>query len=608
MERKWHKTTFITIILILLNATIISGCGFGSTSSSDNEIQSISKKDYEFDLSLGRLPIGCNVSDMNYLLGKELSQKKSYSGDTTEYIYNDIKVEVKNDKVVGITTERKSVKTEKGIHIGSSIKEMVSAYGKKCVVRDNPTYSSEYVFESSQGNGATYIFSFIPNEDIITGITLKLVDNDTKEILLRNDNVLSDDLICMRENNLKKNLKELKEYIVTTEPFFHEVDVNWKEAPSSERQFSNEEWHNLPISEKHKIIEGNLESLEYNIRLLEKLNQNLKDIPVPESAREIAAMTDKFYNNCCNAYNEYKNMGTKIYYSDESDISKIFTALKTLVSVVGLNGPSLNDIMNKRASILKEINSSEQSTEWNHGEEIPDVNTQSQEKNISSILNAQDLSLGNIKIHDSEDKVQSMLGNPVSSSNDNDSKRLRLKFKDMEVVLREGQVTALVSLSSAVTTPRGIHEGSSAQEVFDKYGTNFEKSSYGDETLYEYPIDSSEGKPCYLRFAVKNSNNEIAYISIRLKNSQTGQKQYVGTYNSGMKAYIVPGTMQVSSDRRSCNVRIIAIADNGETTYLDYRIWQNGNSLHFSNSEGYSGLITPSMDVENKIWEVAKNQ
>ncbi len=98
-----------------------------------------------------------------------------------------------------------------------------------------------------------------------------------------------------------------------------------------------------------------------------------------------------------------------------------------------------------------------------------------------------------------------------------------------------------------------------------------------------------------------NHGEEIPDVS-----SQPGQ--YVGTYNSGMKAYIVPGTMHVSSDRRSCNVRIIAIADNGETTYLDYRIWLDGNSLHFSNSEGYSGLITPTMDVENKIWDIARSQ
>ena len=84
--------------------------------------------------------------------------------------------------------------------------------------------------------------------------------------------------------------------------------------------------------------------------------------------------------------------------------------------------------------------------------------------------------------------------------------------------------------------------------------------------------------------------------------------QYVGTYNSGMKAYIVSGTLKLSSDRNSCNVKIVAEDTRGDSTYLDYRIWREGNSLHFSNSEGYSGLITSNMTVENNIWKVAQQQ
>lgn len=84
--------------------------------------------------------------------------------------------------------------------------------------------------------------------------------------------------------------------------------------------------------------------------------------------------------------------------------------------------------------------------------------------------------------------------------------------------------------------------------------------------------------------------------------------QYVGTYNSGMKAFIVPGTLKVSSDRNSCNVKILAEGDAGDISYLDYRIWREGRTLKFSNSEGYSGVITSTMRVENKIWEIAQNQ
>ena len=87
------------------------------------------------------------------------------------------------------------------------------------------------------------------------------------------------------------------------------------------------------------------------------------------------------------------------------------------------------------------------------------------------------------------------------------------------------------------------------------------------------------------------------------------ERKYVGTYGgSGMKAYIVPGTLKVSRDRDSCKVQIVAENDAGDVSYLDYDIWREGGSLHFSNSEGFSGLVTPNMTVENKIWEVARNE
>ena len=99
---------------------------------------------------------------------------------------------------------------------------------------------------------------------------------------------------------------------------------------------------------------------------------------------------------------------------------------------------------------------------------------------------------------------------------------------------------------------------------------------------------------------------EIPDTSEKENRSKNPERRYVGTYNSGMKAYIVPGTLKVSSDRKSCNVKISAEDDAGKVTYLDYHIWKEGNSLHFSNSEGYSGVITSKMIVENNIWNIAQ--
>lgn len=129
-------------------------------------------------------------------------------------------------------------------------------------------------------------------------------------------------------------------------------------------------------------------------------------------------------------------------------------------------------------------------------------------------LNALDLSLGNFSIDDPESKVRQALGTPLKNSIDSDG-TTRLTYDAIEVVLRNGKISALVSQTSAVSTPRGIHDGSPAQEVFDLYGTNYRSEPFEGNTLYEYTITSRDGTPCWLRFAVRDADRRVEYISIR---------------------------------------------------------------------------------------------
>ena len=138
-------------------------------------------------------------------------------------------------------------------------------------------------------------------------------------------------------------------------------------------------------------------------------------------------------------------------------------------------------------------------------------------------LNAKDLSLGTLTMDDHAEKVKEELGNPASVTTDSDGGK-RLKYDDAEVVVFNGKISALVSASPALYTARGIHEGSSAQEVFDRYGTDYLKSSYDKQTLYEYPITSADGHPSLLRFAVNNSDGKVAYISERLVQRENESK------------------------------------------------------------------------------------
>ncbi len=139
---------------------------------------------------------------------------------------------------------------------------------------------------------------------------------------------------------------------------------------------------------------------------------------------------------------------------------------------------------------------------------------------LTGALDSRDLSLGEFAIDDREEKVTAKLGRPSSVSTDSDGGR-RLTFKDIEIVVRQGKISALVSMSSAYATARGIHEGSPAQEIFDKYGTDCEKTVYDNQTLYEYQIKSADGHPCWLRFAINSSTNKVEYISVRFVQSES---------------------------------------------------------------------------------------
>lgn len=141
------------------------------------------------------------------------------------------------------------------------------------------------------------------------------------------------------------------------------------------------------------------------------------------------------------------------------------------------------------------------------------------EKEISNVprqtgnLNPLDLSIGSLTIDDSEDKVYKVLGQPPDKKIEDYGRRL--KYDSLEVVIRNGKISAFVCWKPSLSTPREIHSGSTLEEVFKAYGSNYKANPYGDLMLYEYEIFSADGHKTLLRCAVKVSNNIVDYISMR---------------------------------------------------------------------------------------------
>lgn len=151
-----------------------------------------------------------------------------------------------------------------------------------------------------------------------------------------------------------------------------------------------------------------------------------------------------------------------------------------------------------------------------------------EEKNILSVNS--DLSLGGVELGYSIEQMHKVLGKETSID-EKDSYKF-YNYSDIQVGIKNGKVDALVSNSSAVVTKRGIHQGSSLKDVFDKYGDNYNKMDYDDLILYEYTFATDNNKNGILRFAISKSNNQVNYISVRIPEEDLNTKSITTTDNS----------------------------------------------------------------------------
>lgn len=151
-----------------------------------------------------------------------------------------------------------------------------------------------------------------------------------------------------------------------------------------------------------------------------------------------------------------------------------------------------------------------------------------EEKNILSVNS--DLSLGGVELGYSIEQMHKVLGKETSIDEKNSYKFYN--YSDIQVGIKNGKVDALVSNSSAVATKRGIHQGSSLKDVFDKYGDNYNKMDYDDLILYEYTFATDNNKNGILRFAISKSNNQVNYISVRIPEEDLNTKSITTTDNS----------------------------------------------------------------------------
>ena len=119
-----------------------------------------------------------------------------------------------------------------------------------------------------------------------------------------------------------------------------------------------------------------------------------------------------------------------------------------------------------------------------------------------------DLSLGGLDLGDPAGDIAEVETDAEKKDPKQEGSMLRHYYADMQIVEENGKITALVSETDKVSTKRGIHQGSTLDEVQKAYGTDtFSQSDDGDgRTLYEYKFTGQDDRVGLLRFAVKDGS------------------------------------------------------------------------------------------------------
>ena len=87
-----------------------------------------------------------------------------------------------------------------------------------------------------------------------------------------------------------------------------------------------------------------------------------------------------------------------------------------------------------------------------------------------------------------------------------------------------------------------------------------------------------------------------------VSDTPNGNEVYVGTYESGLKAYVLADTLKMENYRHF-SVTVKAVEDNNNIIYVDYRFSGAAGQLpRWKNSQGYSGTVDYNIpSVEKNI-------
>ena len=97
------------------------------------------------------------------------------------------------------------------------------------------------------------------------------------------------------------------------------------------------------------------------------------------------------------------------------------------------------------------------------------------------------LSLGELKLGDSVETMREIFGREDRVTPSKTPTHRHCEYKNIVVTFEGDSIAALVSYSAEIETERGLHEGSTLDEVIAAYGRRAAVYQFDELTLYEYP-------------------------------------------------------------------------------------------------------------------------
>ena len=330
---------------------------------------------------------------------------------------------------------------------------------------------------------------------------------------------------------LDKEVRKLYERIIKfltdeSEKYSNELE-NLKNNFKIEQAKYNQNLKSLYYLQKimtslRQILNRNLQPLDLNqLKVISSLVVQNEDIPTPVTTKKEIAAESNDTNS---------NRGITI-----------FLLCVFCISVAGIwylffQSPSHSEISPKSTPRVTELDKKSDSV--NQTEEKPKFVTptpykpsgkienpkpkENQNKNKKPTLdyyekNARsELSIGGVCIDDNFDRVREILGSnySITGNNQYNPKAKVYQFNDIEMIIKNNKVVYMKTLTSRLKTKRGIHAGSTRQQVLNAYG-NKPSSFTKDGILYhEYWINSPDGNRCLLRFAMRN--DVVEYVGARI--------------------------------------------------------------------------------------------